>query len=322
MNGVCGLYVSISSSDKIKRNLTTKSGEIKLKTSTIADEIIEFSELNFKPYAKALEIISEMSEQAENDDPKHFGEVDMDIFDSILRFTNNLSDALEEENPLHGLLTKTLLEDSIPADDGTAVYVYNTKAIIDDCLSQVMKFQFIVNEVLNDLRQHIELDFANKYSFLKQIEIIQLYNLGNKLTAQYRFRSLSDYYRFLLVRFITSKSNIARCECCGRYFIPKTKKITMYCDRVISRGKTCKELAPALKHRVASANIKVIEEFDRAKQRMYKRFERAEHYNQKTSDKDLTYEQYYEWLEKAEHARNAFLAGEIPEADALKIINT
>ena len=59
MQTICGLYVSVNNDGVIKRNLTTKSGEIKkFKKTTVNDEIISFSELNFKYYAEALRIIT------------------------------------------------------------------------------------------------------------------------------------------------------------------------------------------------------------------------------------------------------------------------
>lgn len=84
--------------------------------------------------------------------------------------------------------------------------------------------------------------------------------------------------------------------------------------------KTCKDLGPALKHKLQAQNKKVVEEFDRAKQRMYKRYERALDPNKKASKRDLSYAEYYEWLENATEARDAYLAGTLSEKDALKVI--
>ncbi|MEG0835947.1 MAG: hypothetical protein RR413_10940, partial [Christensenellaceae bacterium] len=84
--------------------------------------------------------------------------------------------------------------------------------------------------------------------------------------------------------------------------------------------KSCKQLAPSIKHKLAAQNSRVIEEYDRANQRMYKRYERAENFNNKPSNKDLTYAEYYEWRDAATNARDEFLAGRISEENALKII--
>ena len=54
---------------------------------------------------------------------------------------------------------------------------------------------------------------------------------------------------------------------------------------------------------------------------MYKRQERAADPNKKASEKDLTYAEYYEWLESATQARDDYLAGKLSVEEALKIIN-
>ena len=54
-----------------------------------------------------------------------------------------------------------------------------------------------------------------------------------------------------------------------------------------------------------------MEEFDRAKRRMYKRYERAEFLNKEPSEKDLSYEESYQWLDRAVKARDDYLAGEV-----------
>ena len=93
--------------------------------------------------------------------------------------------------------------------------------------------------------------------------------------------------RFLLLNFITGKPVVGLCECCGRFFMPRTERKTLYCDRVIKDGKTCKALGPRLKHKLLAKNKTVVEAFDRARQRMYKRYERARDINQHPSDTNL-----------------------------------
>lgn len=81
MERALGLYVSVSSDGKIKRNLTTRGGEVKIKATTIADEIIEFSELNFQPYAQVVDMLRNMFADAyvEEISEEHFGEDGVDV---------------------------------------------------------------------------------------------------------------------------------------------------------------------------------------------------------------------------------------------------
>lgn len=312
----CGLYVSITPDGKLKRDLTAISGKVSLTNTTVEDEIITFSELDFGPYAEVVDLI--ITSAAFIPHEGRIEEADMNVFQFIQDTTIDLVNTLEQEAPLYGTLTRATIEDHIPEDDGTGLYVYTTSAQIISILA--LDIQFEVNDILNDLRQGIPIDFEDKYDYLRMQELTQVFEAGDGPTSRYYFRSISDYYYFLLVHFIASKPNVALCECCGRYFIPATKRKTLYCDRELKDGKTCKELAPALKHRLDARRKKVIEEFDRAKRRMYKRYERAGDPGKKPSHKDLSYGEYYEWLERAIDARDRYLDGELSEEKALGII--
>ena len=188
-------------------------------------------------------------------------------------------------------------------------------------LSAIMDMQFAVNSILRDMRFKVPVDLDKKYHFLQETGFVQVPKLLDQ-PFEYVFRSEVDYYKFLMLHFISANPNVALCECCGRYFIPKTAKKTLYCDRIIKDNKTCKNLAPGLKHKLQAQNKKVVEEFDRAKQKMYKRYERALDPDKKVTEKDLSYAEYYEWLDQATQARDAYLAGRLSEEDALKAITS
>lgn len=315
----CGVYVSIAPDGTLKKDLAAISGKISLEDTAIGNEIITFSELDFRPYATVVDLI--ITSAAFIPHEGHKEDADMNVFQFIQDTTIDLVNTLEREAPLYGILTRATIEDCIPEDDGTGLYVYTTSAQIISILVSVMYLQFEINDILSDLRQGIPIDFENKYDYLRMQELTQVFELGDRLTSRYYFRSISDYYYFLLVHFIASKPNVTLCECCGRYFIPATRRKTLYCDRELKDGKTCKELAPALKHKLDANRKKVIEEFDRAKRRMYKRYERAMDLGKKPSNKNLSYNEYYEWLKRATDARDRYLAGKLSEEEALEIID-
>lgn len=323
MQNICGLYVSVNDDGTIKRNLTVKSGEtIKVERTTVNDEIIAFSKLNFKYYAELLEHIENMCEDSYVEiTDGDFGEagIDVDAYAEILKTVHKLIGALEESNPLHGTLLRTLLEDQLPPDDGSAMYLINSEAKITDCLSSVMQLQFLINDILYDLRSGTSLDMEQKYSIFKTAEFTQIQTFDKRITPQYRFRSLIDYYIFLMMRFVENHPNVALCQCCGKCFIPKTKRTTLYCDRIIRDNKTCKQIAPALKHKRDAARDSVIQTFDRTKRKMYKRFERTNDSSKATANSH-TLTQYYDWLSRAEQARKAYLADKISAEEAIEII--
>lgn len=315
-----GLYVTLGNDGSLKRTLVSISGETELEATTLNDEVILFSELIFDFYAFIVDRIRLSAAYLVTQDGDGKDTVDMRVFEFIQDTVQDLIEEFEEDDPLYGTLTRTIMEDRIPAADGSDTYPMTAVEKIISELSAVMLTQFSVNNILRDMRFHVPVDLDKKYRSLQEVEFTQISSFSNLHTPEYLFRSAADYYTFLVLHFIAAEPRVALCECCGRYFIPKTAKKTLYCDRVLKDDKTCKDLGPALKHKLQAQNKKVVEEFDRAKQRMYKRYDRALDPNKKVSKKDLSYAEYYEWLEAATEARDAYLAGKLSEKDALKVI--
>ena len=315
------VYVELLQDGKIKRDLAGIPGEVPLAETKISDEILLFSELIFEPYAAVVDQIRSQARAILMYD-EHGGLANMTMFQFMLDTVEDLVSTLEQENPLQGTLLRAQLEDAVPPDDGTATYPFRAGKKILTILIEVMQFQFVVNEVLHDMQAGEPL-ISDKYDTLWEVPMRSILRWnGDRLTTQYHVRSAVDYYHFLLLQFVSSYPAVAWCHCCGRYFIPKTKKKTLYCDRILKDGKTCKEWGPVLKHRQKAAQVSVVEEFDRAKRRMYKRYERAEFFNKEPSEKDLSYEEYYQWLDRAARARDDYLAGKLPAEEALSIIQT
>lgn len=158
------------------------------------------------------------------------------------------------------------------------------------------------------------------YSLIQECETTAVFSLEGGLHTQYVFRSHNQYYHFLLQRFIASKTTLNKCQYCGRYFVPKTKRKTLYCDRVIRNGKTCKQIAPYLNRKERAAADRVISEFNRINDMLLHRLERAE-YDKKSSPIDLTRKEYYQWLDSATDARDRYLAGRLAEEEAIHMIH-
>lgn len=145
-----------------------------------------------------------------------------------------------------------------------------------------------------------------------------------RLSETYFFNRFDDYYAFMLLHFIQLGKLVRSCQCCGRFFVPKTKKITLYCDRVItSDGKTCKQVAPKLIQKLKKQQDTLLAEYDRVKNRNYKRFERGEwKIPGGETEKDMTFEKYTAWLMQAQAARRAYLCGEISGEEFGSMIHT
>lgn len=315
-----GLYVTLLPKGKIKRDLTGPAGKISLGESSIQDELILFSELSFLPYAQVVDLIRTAVAFlcVDQDSRPTPGVVNPNVYDFIMETVIDLIETLTEESSLHGLLLQTEIKD-LPEDDGTdkcRIQICEDLVIV---LEELILFQFVVNEVLHDLAEKSPLN-SEKYTGLWELPVTEVLTVGDGISSQYHFRSAVDYYHFLLLHFVAAKTNVAFCQCCGRYFVPRTRSKTIYCDRILKDEKTCKYWGPILKHKLAALRNEVIEEFDRAKRKMYKRYERTADGKQKPSEKDLSYAEYYRWLDMATAARGNYLEGKISKEEALKII--
>ena len=132
------------------------------------------------------------------------------------------------------------------------------------------------------------------------------------------FDYVKDYYEYLMLLFYNRKETVCECELCSRYFIPKTKKKTLCCDRVFKNGKTCKQIGPLMKHKKLEENDLVLQTFNKEKNKMYKRMERAYVFGE--TPKAISPDEYTAWLDRAVNAKNMYLNNELSEADALEII--
>ena len=94
-----GLYIRMGKDGKIARTLVSHGEKQKFKNTTVQDELILFSELNFEYYVEFLqgfgEIGNELLKDLENET-----EVNMKMYMLFYNMAYNLCDVIEEENPI------------------------------------------------------------------------------------------------------------------------------------------------------------------------------------------------------------------------------
>ncbi len=171
-----------------------------------------------------------------------------------------------------------------------------------------IKNRDILGEYLNAL--------VPKAAFCKSVKI---YENGTEKNYLY-FDYVKDYYEYLMFLFYNRNETVSECELCNKYFVPKTKKKTLYCDRVFKDGKTCKQIGPTMKYKAFAENDTVLKTFEKEKNKMYKRMER--NYSFDETPKSISYDEYIDWLNNAVNAKNLYLNNELTEDEALKIIKT
>ena len=139
------------------------------------------------------------------------------------------------------------------------------------------------------------------------------------LTKCYFFDPAANYLNFLLLNLIHLNPNICLCQNCGELFVAKTKKKTLYCDRIQpDSNKTCSEIGPKNRAELQST-LFGFEDYGKAVERNYQRAKRTEEYYVK--DKQLEWDEYFYWLERAQQAKKQWLNEEISDDDFLKIVH-
>lgn len=306
-----GLYITLTPDGKIKRHLSSEMGEMPLEDTTITDELIHLSEQN---HVHMYQVIKEIWAYAGVIDmQQEYETVFAFMVESFLRY-------LREKEPVRYTLLMTQLDDQPYRNPFARCNSKEVALFIANILSQAMAADITVNRVLATLSEDHPIDLEGDHFMLFQSKAIVCFTLNDTLTTEYQFRSEEQYYIFLLQHFVLLNPKVTVCRYCGRYFIPKTKKKTLYCDRIVRDGKTCKQIAPHLNRKERAATDRVIATYLRTKDMLLHRLGRMD-CNKKSSPIDLTLEEYFQWLEKATAARDCYIAGKISAEEAIRIIH-
>ena len=143
------------------------------------------------------------------------------------------------------------------------------------------------------------------------------FDLG--LTKCYIFDSAANYLHFLILKLIQLNPNICLCQNCGELFVAKTKKKTLYCDRIQpDDGKKCSEIGPKNRAELQSS-LFGFDEYEKAVERNYQRAKRTE--EKYVKDIRLEWDDYYDWLDKVRSAKALWLNDGLSDEDFLNIVH-
>ncbi len=302
-----GLYIKPLPDGTIKRRLVTILGEVRLADTTIAEQLIGLIDTNNVPMYQAIKDIWAYTSFVDRS-PRDLWEFEW-VLSKYLHWLRN-------RNLIRYSLFMTTYEDLEEKPD------YRTPEgamKLANLLTDSMAPDYVVDRTLYALSKQTAIDLDDKHHFLKESCSITHHLLEDTVEEEYQFRNEEQYYIFLLQQYILTTPNLISCQFCGRYFIPKTRKLTKYCDRITRNSKTCKRIAPGLKKRERDAVHKVTSEFMRIKDMLFHRKDRVGD-DKKASVIDLTDGEYVQWLVAATDARDRYLEGELTEEEAMAII--
>lgn len=156
--------------------------------------------------------------------------------------------------------------------------------------------------VLDDLGSfNINVDLSYDNGELKQIYLVD--------SAEILYSLLTSY-------FFASKPNISLCQNCNRFFEPKTKKVTLYCDRVTESGLICKKAGAVSKYQNSIDEDPVLKKYNSEKHRIYMYCNRS-----KLDEYDF-FDDYYDWIDIVEPKIKDYKAGKISADEVLALLET
>lgn len=132
------------------------------------------------------------------------------------------------------------------------------------------------------------------------------------MTVEYAVNTLLERRMLELEMYFRQTNRIARCAHCWGYFMPKTKKETLYCDRDWNGEKTCKQLGSNAQRRVDQRNDNALAVFEVLRHRMEARYERYMDSGERMNTNFvLNLDGYFDWSDSARQARMDYLNGKI-----------
>lgn len=146
-------------------------------------------------------------------------------------------------------------------------------------------------------------------------ELLSIYQQSNPEGASivlcHILESLEEVLWFDFVQVMIAGEGLRRCKMCGRYFLPADLR-QLYCARSIQGGKTCKEIGAVMLYKKNIAGDVYLEKFERLRSAMYFRMARfLDKPEGKKSRRDLTPEQYADWLSDAITHRQRYIDKEV-----------
>lgn len=180
-------------------------------------------------------------------------------------------------------------------------YVYKTTDI-ERCYDDLYNLLYLL---LSDGSQLTELALLqnkceDRYA-LPKLEAIPTFDANIKVDYSdcktnycYIINSVTEYINILFYTFVSNNPIVSVCQNCDKLFVPKTKKLTLYCDRLADNNSTCKQIGARNKFNDKIEADPVLKAYQLEKHRIEMYCLRSK------QDKYDFFDDYYYWLEMFE----------------------
>lgn len=169
---------------------------------------------------------------------------------------------------------------------------------IEQCYDDLYNLFFLI---MYDGSQLMELaikqnECEDRYD-LPRLETIPTFNANVEIDYSdcktnycYIVNSVTEYINILFYVFVSNNPVLSICNNCDRLFVPKTKKLTLYCDRATNRHTTCKQIGARNKHNDKIETDPVLKAYQLEKHRIEMYCLRSK------QDKYDFFDDYFDWL--------------------------
>lgn len=313
---------------------------LRLHAATPAEALIAAAEIDYADYRRAVKKLWDEHPLFEErpivrvTEPRSMRGVSRADFDDFVAQVEVLPAMLQSIDPVSFLWVRERLWQARQGatDDGSAAWLLNTGYQFLQILREPFRVQAYLRNILE-----VAFDGTERASQRERFEKLRRTypdiatacdpaSLNNTPEGQRVFAARDLFGLYLLelaLYFRQDRQRLARCDYCWRYFIPKTKKATRYCDRVTD-GQSCKQRGANLARLEAAAQDKALLICKKLRDRMYARLLRWQDALPSERDKliPMDYGQYEVWSENARLARMAYLRGDLTTEEFLRKIDT
>lgn len=210
--------------DKKKRAFTLSNGQYEY-SNTVNDEVIKIVTINISSLRRRMFITRE------NVDYK---------YELLKENINEIIELISTDLPA----VAEIISDEYKSVDIERCYddLYNLFFLIMSDGSQLTELAISQNEC------------EDRYD-LPRLETIPSFNANVEIDYSdcktnycYIINSVTEYINILFYAFVSNNPIVSVCNNCDRLFVPKTKKLTLYCDRATNEHTTCKQIGARNKH--------------------------------------------------------------------------
>lgn len=327
-----GLYLQTENESTIDILMVTPEGKEKwISSIDPVKDLLAAIEIDYAEYRRRIIQLQNLPLFQEKLDIK-FSE-----YEELLNTARKIPKLIDKIDPVGAFVVRSRIELALQiSDDGTASFwIYSGQRIVEILMEPVLtqiRLRNIFEVTFGRTERYTQ---AERYNILRETypELFLHYFKVKHLTAEngdmpfgkkveYCVNTLLELRLLELEMYFRQAKRIARCVHCWSYFVPKTKKETLYCDREWDDGKTCKQLGPNAQRRVDQHHDSALAAYEMLHKRMDARRERFMLRNQKMNTEfTLDINSYFDWSEAARQARMEYLAGKISAEEFIRRID-